>query len=188
MQLSVAVIGKMIDMARSRGQSPAEIHMCRETLDAMQVGAPPPRDTRTPLQRMCGSLPPPRALFGLPVVENPQCAVGVIALRDRSALDNAHWMEAVLTAQHDHVPWLERGPAPPSSADDPVSLAALAASPHRASPGDVLIKAFEGIDHTRDLIVIRCMQNGSLEMSGTLNKMEMMGALQIAMAYVMHGS
>lgn len=195
MQLSVAVIGQMIEASKQMGGNPREIHMCAETLKTISGAIIPVRDNRSPLQRMMGTQAPQdvvaQGFYGLPVVKNEKFPFGVIALRDEKGMGRDDWFEDAMQHQDGLVPWLERTkPASqdaPRAASDSVSLDDLSSSPDKVNASDVLIKAFDGVDRVKDIVVIRCMRNGNLEMSSTFDDgLGIMRALQLAMAYLMH--
>jgi len=190
MVVNVAVIAQMIQMAQQRGQIPAEIHASKPTIDAIKETLPPVRDMRSPLQRMIHTAPTPTGqlrILQLPVVENSKVIDGVIALRMDVAMGDPNWLDETMNFQGGDVPWLERTESTQVESDDAApTLSSLASSSGRASASDVLMKAFDGIDRTRDIIVIRMQEDGNIELSATVDRMAMMGALQIAMSYVMN--
>lgn len=190
MQLSVTVIGQMIEASKQMGGNPREIHMSPETLKCISGAVVPAKDNRSPLQRMMGAQPPQdlvaKGFYGLPVVQDAKIPLGVIALRDESGMGRDDWWEDAMEHHEGQVPWLERvkQDAPKEESAETVSLKQLSTSLDKASPSDVLMRSFEGIDKVEDIIIIRALKNGSLEISSTCSRVGMMGALQLAMSYV----
>lgn len=194
MQISVAVIGQMIEASKQMGGNPREIHMSPETLKAIAGAVVRARDSRSPLQRMMGAQAPQdlvaKGFYGLPVVEDAKFALGVIALRDEKGMGRDDWFEDAMEHQGGQVPWLERVKPEAPREEDPeaVSLKQLSTSPDKASPSDVLMKCFDGIEKVEDIIIIRALKNGSLELSSTCSRVGLMGGLQLAMSYVIQGN
>lgn len=196
MQLSVAIIGQMIEQSKQMGGNPREIHMHPSTLKLIAGAIVPAKDNRSPLQRMMGAQVPQdliaQGFYGLPIVQSDKFPVGMIALRDEKGMGRDDWFEDAMQHQGGRVPWLERvkqePPAESAPTPESVNLDDLSTSPDHVTASDVLIKSFDGIDRVKDVVVLRCMRNGTMEMSCTFTDgLETMRALQLAMAYLMHG-
>lgn len=82
--------------------------------------------------------------------------------------------------------WHER--VPRTSADAQEDNSDVLAQLSRAggiTPTDVVMKSLDGIDGVKDIVVLRFRKNGDVEMTATMDRMAIMGALQLAMGYVM---
>ena len=207
----VQVLHHLIAQQRSVGLAPQELHANRGTIDGfiLEAGLRPvvPPDTRSFIDRILRpkSGPGPQYEFeGLKLVCNPHIPGGAIILRpailmgDHDWLEHIQFKEAPESPQNGEqgglqrlpadgsTPWLRKQPNAPQpqqeAAGDPVQQLQ---SEGGADCTSILIKAMEGMDSVQDVVVMRFHKNSDVTMCSTMDRMRVVGALQLAMGYVL---
>lgn len=197
----VTTLHLLIAQQRQLGLNPRELHMAEDTYLAFVKEAKlepiMPTDTRSILARLRQPYdgPKPHDEFdGLRIVPNAKIPGAAIILRPAQLMTDPMWLE-----HHIHfgepqqpamppkgTPWIEKREKqpedPPGSDSGALELLGRAGG---VSPSDVVMKSLDGIDGVKDILVLRFRNNGEVEMSSTLDRMSIMGALQMAIGFVM---
>ena len=202
----------LIQQQRQIGLNPVELHANRATLDSFIDEAKllpfVPQDTRSLIARIRRpeAGPGPQYEFeGVKLVANPKIPGQAIILRPEILMGDPEWLEnhvrfgeSPAQAQNGEqvglqclpkdgsTPWLRKQPNAPQgqqeAAGDPVQQLQ---SEGGADCTSILIKAMEGLDSVQDVVVMRFHKSGDVSMCSTMDRMRVMGALQLAMAYAM---
>ena len=202
----------LIQQQRQIGLNPVELHANRATLDSFidEAKLRPfvPQDTRSLLARIRRpeAGPGPQYEFeGVKLVANPKIPGQAIILRPAILMEDPDWVEHHIRfgecpaqAQNGEqgglqrlpadgsTPWLRKQPNAPQpqqeAAGDPVQQLQ---SEGGADCTSILIKAMEGMDSVQDVVVMRFHKNSDVTMCSTMDRMRVVGALQLAMGYVL---
>jgi hypothetical protein len=207
----IEVLRHLIAQQRSVGLAPVELHANRGTIDGFILEARllpiVPPDTRSLIARIRRpeAGPGPQYEFeGLKLVCNPQIPGGAIILRPAMLMEDPGWLshiqfkESPEMPQNDEQGGLQRLPADgstpwqqktPKGQDEALgseegALAQLSKA-GGITPTDCVMKAMDGIEGVKDIIVLRFRKGGDVEMSSTMDRMKVVGALQLAMGYAL---
>ena len=208
----IASLQGLIHRQRQIGLNPIELHANRTTLDSFidEAKLRPfvPQDTRSLLARIRRpeAGPGPQYEFeGVKLVANPKIPGQAIILRPAILMGDPEWLEhhvrfGETPAQPQNgeqgglqrlpadgsTPWLRKQPnapqGPQEAAGDPVQQLQ---SEGGADCTSILIKAMEGMDSVQDVVVMRFHKNSDVTMCSTMDRMRVVGALQLAMGYVL---
>jgi hypothetical protein len=208
----IASLQGLIQQQRQIGLNPVELHANRATLDSFidEAKLRPfvPQDTRSLLARIRRpeAGPGPQYEFeGVKLVANPKIPGQAIILRPAILMGDPEWLEHHIrfgeapTQPQDgeqgglqrlpedgSTPWLQKQPnapqPPQEAAGDPVQQLQ---SEGGADCTSILIKAMEGLDSVQDVVVMRFHKNSDVTMCSTMDRMRVVGALQLAMGYVL---
>ena len=208
----VQILHQIVAQQRQVGLCPVEIHANRTTLDSFidEAKLRPfvPQDTRSLLARIRRpeAGPGPQYEFeGVKLVANPKIPGQAIILRPAILMSDPEWLEHHMrfgeapTQPQDgeqaglqrlpadgSTPWLQKQPNAPQgqqeAAGDPVQQLQ---SEGGADCTSILIKAMEGLDSVQDVVVMRFHENSDVTMCSTMDRMRVVGALQLAMEYVL---
>lgn len=201
----------LINRARMTGQIPVVFHMNATTMRTILAElAQTAQERRSPLGRLIhglrGTRLPERLqeLAGVPVGENPTLPDGLIFLATKQAEAipvGGNLAEAIQKASRQaNAPW---PPAPDqANAQAPMqefvqrekvesgaevtrpTLDQLAGNPDRVSPSDILMKAFDGIDEVKQIVVIRVHRNNDISMCLNADQFSAQGIIQRAQIYL----
>lgn len=204
---NVSAISECIAFARRSGSNPVEIHVGPQTMKLLANHLfKSAEDNRSPLSRMFSPrIVEPRKILvdGLPLVENEDCAEGLVALRMTEQMNDPRWLrDALLKIEADKAaqtpreasestPWMKvEGVVEPSQeSGDAVSLDDLVKRPGALTPDAVLMKAFDGLENIAEVIVIRVHKgSGSIDMAASMPKLFAMGPLQAAIQKIMYSA
>jgi hypothetical protein len=208
----IASLQGLIHRQRQIGLNPIELHANRTTLDSFidEAKLRPfvPQDTRSLLARIRRpeAGPGPQYEFeGVKLVANPKIPGQAIILRPAILMGDPEWLEhhvrfGETPAQPQNgeqgglqrlpadgsTPWLRKQPnapqGPQEAAGDPVQQLQSEGGSDCTS---ILIKAMEGMDSVQDVVVMRFHKNSDVTMCSTMDRMRVVGALQLAMGYVL---
>lgn len=170
----------ILDGARADGHTPSFFVMSEETSRAMGAyEAQRLLDGLSLLKRIIHRFRHRSApqgistLHGLPVQSHPFLPFGHIALAVAAPVNQANGLGTVQrqseTAQNGDTPTLDQ----------------LATSNGEVSPSGILIKAMDGIDHIKQVVVIRVHQNNSVDLCLNANQFEAAGILEKARVWLM---
>lgn len=197
----VATMHALIAQQRSLGLNPQEIHCNAETRrdfahEAGLVSKPAP-DPRSPMARLMGLGTPPEAILefdGVRLVTNEEIPGAAIILRPQQLMGDPAWLSRVKFRPEQpkppadgSTPWFQRSEVSEpqqESTDGPVTAESLADGAG-INPSSVLFTAFDDIEKVKDVVVLRFHKNGDVSLCATIDRMAIVGALQMAMGYVL---
>lgn len=185
---------------------PQELHMNAVTRAgfAEESGIKPqtPKDTRSLANRLWSHQSPPETILefdGLRVVDNPKIEGGAIIIRPAHLMGDPAWLDNI-TFRREEASQEAQQPRMPASGTPWHDQCAKEASEALQGEQDaliglsdgggvncttVLMKAFDGLDKVQDVVILRFMRGGDIELCSTLDKLRIIGGLQVAMGYVM---
>lgn len=197
----VEILRQILQQHRSVGLAPAELHMSVHTVSGfvaeanLQPIVPPDNRPLISRLRAPNSGPAPRYEFEkVPIVANPAIEGQAIIIRPAQMMQDPDWIDhikfrSIETAQAQQqasqsTPWHQKVEEGPQSSDD-ASLDALTRGAG-VNCTSVLMKACEGLDSIKDVVVLRFYKNRSIDLCSTMNHFGVVGALQKALGYVMN--
>jgi len=207
------IMHAIIAQQRHAGITPMEIHANKATVDefATEANLQPvvPEDTRSPMQRLLKSkeAPSPCLVFdGCRLVVNPRIVGPALLIRPSALMGDEEWLNKIqfhpgakgpqgqqlIMPEGEETPWQQPAEQPiagvaGSAQEEPEGTLAALTRAGGVTPTDVLMKAAEGMDRVEDVLVIRFHRGGDVDLCASMDRMKVMGALQMAMAYVARG-